>query len=330
MNYTELQNKYDKSNLFGDLSKFSEQFDIATKYVEDNKIEGGKVKNVIICGMGGSSLPADIINDIQSQTYIHTCRNYDLPDWVDQDTLVIASSYSGNTEEVLSAIEQAKDITKNIVVITAGGKLMKVAEKQNYQKLILPTGFQPRIATGHILTYLLHTLAEYNLIEKFDNDLKKVEKVLKTEEYKQKAQQIVDLIEDKLPIIYSTVEYSSIARINKIKINENGKTQAFWYVFPELNHNEMAGLKNMRIDPVFIIFKGRHSNPKNIQRAEIFEKILSEVGSFINIETKGESKLEEIMYSLLLGDWISYYMALKSETNPTPVKVVEDFKKMLK
>lgn len=331
MNYLELQKKYDKANLYQDLTNFYQQFSTALEYIKKNPITGNKnVQNVIVCGMGGSSLPADIINNIQSKVPVHTCRTYTLPEWVDSNTLVIISSYSGNTEETISALEEAKKRTDNIVVTTSGGRILEEAKTHKYQHLVIPTGFQPRIATGYFVTYMLYILSQYHLVADQTESIQQTQDFMSTQDYQQRAQDVVDKIGDKLPILYTTQDYSSVARINKIKINENGKTQAFWYTIPEMNHNEMAGFTNMRINPVFIIFHGRHAHPRNKKRIEIFEEIMSSIGSFINIPMNGPNKLTEVMDALCLGDWISYYIALKSEIDPSPVDAVENFKKLLK
>jgi len=333
MNYDNLIKEIDKSNLRQVLLDFPKQIEDAYKYIDGYTFDPEKknIKNIVLCGMGGSSLPADIVNNICfDELNISLIRDYDLPAWVDKDTLVFINSHSGNTEETLETLEQVILKTKNIVVITAGGELKKKAEELNLDSFIVASDFQPRCMTGYFLVYILHTLFKYGLIEDHREDLLNTISYLEGKNFEDSAKEIVEHIGDSLPIVYSSDQFSSLARIWKIKINENSKTQCFFNVFPELNHNEMVGFTNLRINPTFILLKSSLDHPRVQKRMDIFENLLKEKSTFVSVDVNAGNELEHLLGTLMLGDFVSYYLALKTGVDPTPVDMVEDFKKLMK
>ena len=288
------------------------------------------IEKVVICAMGGSSLPADIVNNIcYDKVQITICRHYDIPKWVDKSTLVFVASHSGNTEETLSALEQVKKVTKNIVICTADGKLLEKAQQYNIPYFLMGEG-QPRMMTNYFATYMLYVLYRYGLIEDYRKQLLDLEEYLLNLSLDETARDIVNEIGDKLPMIYASTQFSSTARIWKIKFNENSKTQAFWYEFPELNHNEMVGFTNLRTDPIFLILKSNFDHPRIQKRMYIFEELLKDKASFVSIDIQADTIINHIFGTLLLGDWVSYYLAVSTEMDPTPVDMVENFKELMK
>ena len=333
MNYDKLIKEVDKSNLRQVIMDFTNQIGGAYEYIDayDFNPEDKNINKVVLCGMGGSSLPADIVNDICFDDLdIFLCRDYEIPAWVDGSSLVFVNSHSGNTEETLEAYTQAKSLTEHIVVITAGGELEKRAKEDNFPIFKVALDFQPRCMTGYFLVYILNVLSVYGIIPDHRMSLLETIPYLEEKDFETMAKEIVFNIDESLPIIYSAEQFSSLARIWKIKINENSKTQCFWNVFPELNHNEMVGFTNLRIDPAFILLKSSFDHPRVQKRMEIFEKLMGKKATTVSVDVNGGNQLEQILATLILGDWVSYYLALKTGVDPTPVDMVEEFKKKMK
>ena len=336
MDFLQRRKDYDPQNFYQVLVDFPLQFQKAYEYVDNSGChldlpQDNALSKVLVCGMGGSSLPTDIINNLVfDDCFLHVCRDYDVPDWVDEDTLIFVNSYSGNTEETLDALEMIRKKTKYIVIITAGGILEAKANEYNIPYYTIPLGQQPRAMTGYFIVYMLHVLFEYGFIEDMKSKMLSLISRLQEYDYHTQAQDIVERIANKLPIIYTSDRCSSVARIWKIKINENAKTQCFWNVFPELNHNEMVGFTALRVEPFFILLKSDLDNERVQKRMQIFSDILSQKSYIYQVQMKGDSLLEQIFSALLLGDWVSYYLALSQQVDPTPVDMVEDFKQRMK
>lgn len=335
MDFTQLRSEYDPKDFHSVLESFPQQFQKAYDYIEANPQvlkTDSEISKILVCGMGGSSLPTDIVNNIcENIITIHTCRTYDVPEWIDQDTLVFVNSHSGNTEETLEALNIIQNITSHVVVITSGGKLLEQAQELELPVYIVESGefVQPRAMSGYFMVYMLEVLQSYSLIENHKSQIIRSVNFLEEQNFEAIAKDIVEIIGDQLPIVYTSSEFHSVARIWKIKINENAKTQCFWNVFPELNHNEMVGFTNLRIEPIFIILQSTFDHPRVQKRMDIFAKLMEESSSIITIDMEGNSILEQVLWSMLLGDWTSYYLALSTETDPTPVDMVEDFKKLM-
>lgn len=329
MNFAKLAQTHDKKNLASVLRAFPAQFPDSIRRFEQTKINkpSGFVKKVLTCGMGGSSLAVDIINNhLNNHPFVHTHKSYDLPHWVDENTLIFIASYSGNTEETLSIISEALHKTKHIYIITAGGKLQAVSEEHNLNALIVPNGIQPRCATGYFLSYTLMVMEMYGLLSGAKDQLLNLENYLSRLNLSSEAQEIATKIGSTVPVIYAADNLSSAARIMKIKFNEHAKTPAFWNVFPELNHNEMVGYTDMNFKPTFLLLRSPFDHVRITKRMDIFESLLGKKASIINITLKGDNSIEAIFHGILLGDWTAYYLALSKKNDPTPVKMVEDFK----
>lgn len=318
-----------------DIKNFPEQFPKGMELAKEIKVNG-LFKEVVLCGMGGSSLFVGLINDLlesngANNIRIKAIKGYDLPKYYSQDSLYILSSYSGNTEEVLNLFGQIKEKGLSHFVITAGGKLEELANQNNSAILKIPGGIQPRLSTGYFISGIIQILINSGIIPGDLKDLiieaaKKISASLDEE----KAKALSEKIYNKVPIIYSTDNNSSLAHISKIKFNENTKIQAFWNFFPELNHNEMVGYTKLIMNPFFLIFKSQYTNPQNYKRINIFKKLLNEKGVEVEIlDLKGANIFEEILMGYYFIDHLTYYLAEKYGIDPEPVKMVEDFKKLL-
>lgn len=326
--------KIDKSNMRKAILDFPKQFQIGMKAAQGVKAEG-RFDALTICGMGGSALPADILTiwlnaqKIALPVYIN--RNYGLPFQTDKNHLIVCISYSGNTEETLSCFEEARQKKLKIVTVGSGGKLAELAKKYGIASVTVPAGLEPRIALGLQFAVLMQILTNCQIIE---GDLKSVsalEKLLQPQNLENEGKTLAKKIKGKIPVIYASDKFKFLAKIWKIQFNENSKTPAFSNYFPELNHNEhnqFAGDKNNQLS--IIILRDAEDHPRILKRMELLAQMLRKMKVSIDIiDIKGKDVLDKTFSSILLGDWTSYYLALLNKVDPTPVKIIEEFKKKL-
>ena len=312
---------------------FPKQFKEGLEAAKDVKVKG-KFSKIIVCGMGGSALPANILltylPDLKLPLFIH--RSYGLPSGTDKKSLIITISYSGNTEETISAYEEA--VKKNLkpVAITCGGKLKEIAEEENLPYVLIPsTGIQPRCASAYLFSALLKTLSNSGVIKDKSEEVLEMAGNLNPLNFEDEGKNLAKKIIDKIPVVYASNRLKYLARIWKIKFNENLKIMAFWNYFPELNHNEMVGLTNLKGNFHFIILKDANDHPRILKRMEIFAGLIKEKGVQIDfVELEGKNTLEKIFNNLILSDWLTYYLAKEYKVDPTPIEIVEEFKKKLK
>jgi glucose/mannose-6-phosphate isomerase len=297
------------------------------------------ISNVIICGIGGSALPAELIEALQIPVavpvYIH--RDYDLPtSKVLLTSLVICVSYSGNTEETVSAMEMALQKKLQTVAIATGGKVANMAADNNISLAIIPSGIQPRCATGYIFGALIQILENAGLIDKTSNSIaatvKELEKI--APELETQGEELAEQLKNALPIVYASSNFQAVAKIWKIKFNENSKVPAFWNYFPELNHNEMVGytglpelgVKNLHV----IMLQDSADHERTKKRMKLTGEIVQKAGGHVHmVNIKEGSLIFKTFSSLMLGDFTSYYLALQYGIDPAPVVMVEEFKKAM-
>jgi glucose/mannose-6-phosphate isomerase len=250
---------------------------------------------------------------------------------VDEKTLILIASYSGNTEETVSCYQEALDKNLSHIVLTTGGKLEEIANKNDSTIYKIPRGLQPRLSTGYFIAGVIKMLMNMDLIPDVSRMVLDAASQISESLDEEKAKTTAKNLKNKVPILYSTFENKSIARISKIKFNENSKTQAFWYYFPELNHNEMVGFSNLIMDPYFIIMKSQYTHERNNKRMEIFKKLLEEKGAEVQIyEMSGDNILEEMLNAYYFIDHVTYYLSENYGIDPEPVDMVENFKKYMK
>ena len=348
----------DKSNMRKVILDFPKQLEGALKLAKGIKVVG-PFENIIICGVGGSALSSNIliswVNSFKlknSLLPIYTHRDYNLPIQANEKSLIICISYSGNTEEPVSALKEAVKKKLKIVAIATGGKIEAICRKNNIPLIKIPSGIQPRSATGYLFTSLVEVLEGVGILPNTSKDIQELAKELKKISLEEEGKKIAKKLINKIPLIYSSNKFKNLARVWKIKFNENSKIPSFYNYFPELNHNEMVGFTNKKLIKNFciIILKDKSDHPRNLERMDLFAKLMRTKGirvEFINIRTmprsvrqnldsslrseiKSGDFLFKVLSTLILGDWVSYYLALEYKIDPTPVKIVEEFKKKLK
>ncbi len=288
----------------------------------------GKINNIVIAGMGGSAMGGDLLKVYLSNTNIpvYVNRDYKVPNFVDENSLVFAVSYSGNTEETLSALNAAKEKKAQIIGITSGGKLAEECEKV----VNIPSGLQPRAALGYLFFPMLGILHNTNIIRVKNDELNEMMDILKqTDKFNEQGEELSKKLKEKIPIIYASEALGAIAFRWKTQINENAKMPAFYNVFSEMNHNEIAGYKSMDHKFSVVMILDKNDNDRVKKRMNICKEIMEEYVEVEEVETQGESLLARMFSAIYLGDYVSYYMALWNRVDPSPVDIIEGMKKKL-
>ncbi|MBI5357536.1 bifunctional phosphoglucose/phosphomannose isomerase [Candidatus Saccharibacteria bacterium] len=301
------------------------------------------IENVVLAGMGGSALPGQFINSWPGLSVpFEISRNYDIPAYVNEKTLFISSSYSGNTEESLNAIEQAKAKGAKIIVIAAGGKLAELAKDGAYPYFAIPGGIQPRMSTFYFLVAFTQIFEELGLAKEGSlAELREAAQWLNGESRKwlptvpaeqNQAKKIAQDIVGKNIVVYSGPKLFPAANKWKICFNENAKNIAWCNQYPELNHNEFLGWTSHPIEKPYAVVEIRSNleHPRIQKRFEATEKLLSgKRPSPEIISAEGDSTLKQLLWAATLGDFTSLYLSLLNGLNPTPVDLIEKFKKEL-
>lgn len=296
----------------------------------------GKIENVLICGLGGSGIGGSIISQVvanDANCPITINKDYKIPAFVNQNTLVICCSYSGNTEESLEMLEQAEAKNAIIACVTSGGKLMEIAQTKNYNHIVIPGGHPPRAAFGLAFPPLFFLLNHYNIISgEYETQFKNAVNTINIEEASiiNEAKIITEKLMNKIPVIYADANYEGVAVRFRQQINENAKMLCWHHVIPEMNHNELVGWTRKNDDLAVVIFRNDDDYFRTQKRMEVnkmvFEKYTSTI---IEIYSKGNSRLERALYLVHLGDWISNLLGEKKGIDVTEVDVITHLKNEL-
>ncbi len=332
----------DKSNMKLAIAQFPDQiyqsFDIMNSWNPKKKYKN--IENILIIGMGGSAIGGDVArviaqNDCSIPIFVN--RSYNIPCWVGAHTLVIASSYSGNTAETLSAFNQCIEKTSLIVVITTGGQIENYANQNDLDKIVVPKGYQPRAALGFSFSSILILLNRLNFISKeiIDNLRDVIEPLnilsMQIQKNENDAFNIAGQIHKTCPIIYGSEDLTWVVALRfRGQLAENSKMLAFHHNFPEQNHNEIEGWTcNQDImNTMSIIWINDSSDHIEVKaRMKISSTLLnSKAGIQINIMQNGLNRIHRLIKLIHFTDWISYYAALLNNIDPTPVNIIQNLK----
>lgn len=342
--------KYDQSDMLGTIESFSTQCRAAKKIGDGFDLPASfkiQYKNIVTTGLGGSAIGSDIARSYiadDSKTPIFVNRNYRLPGFVDKDTLVVASSYSGNTEETISAYKDAKSKGAKIIAITSGGELNKLAADDGYPVLAIPGGLQPRCALGYSFFPLLTVLSKIGLVKDQAEDIDETIEVLDSlkakslgasvPEKKNIAKNIARSLYDKFPVIYSGQDHIDCVMTRwRGELNENSKVLSSGHVLPEMNHNEIVGWEDpakLLKDFIVVILRDSADFPRVAKRIDITKKILGKAGiKVIEVNSFGSPLLARIFSLIYIGDFVSFYLAILNKRDPTPVERIVYLKKEL-
>ncbi|MAG38548.1 bifunctional phosphoglucose/phosphomannose isomerase [Candidatus Woesearchaeota archaeon] len=323
--------KYDKEDMNSLIKGFSNQIIQAYKLGTNINFEGD-IKKVIITGMGGSAIAGDLLKTYlqDSKTPIIINREYDLPKDADKKTLVIVSSYSGNTEETISAYKDALRKFCKIVSVTSGGKIYRMSVTNRTNIVKIPRGIQPRVALAYSFFPMLKIMENLRITNNKKKEVEHLSKSLDKKIFQETGIKLSEKLIEKVPLIYSSKTFASVAYRWKTQFNENSKIMAFNNQLSELNHNELAGITNLQANFHCIILKSDLDTHRIVKRMQITKKHLRKRNIDVTeISIKGDTLLTKLFSTIHIGDWTTYFLALRYMTNPTPVNEIETFKKEL-
>jgi glucose/mannose-6-phosphate isomerase len=294
------------------------------------------IRNILICGLGGSGIGGTIVNDIISSKVnipIAATKDYSIPNFVNEHTLVIANSYSGNTEETLYALEKCQARGAEIAVITSGGKLKAIAEENKYNKIIIPGNHPPRAMFGYAFTELFFMLNHYGIIDdSFKADFDKAISLIDTEkaDIQKQAIDLAKKMYKQTPVIYVAKGFEGVAVRFRQQLNENSKVLAWHNVVPEMNHNELLGWRTNVDGLAVVYFRNNCDYDRNQIRMDINKKVISKFTSNITeIWSKGDSLIENSLYHISLGDWVSWYLSEMNNVDAIEIDVINFLKREL-
>jgi glucose/mannose-6-phosphate isomerase len=303
------------------------------------------IRNIVLTGLGGSAIGGDLLksylaNELTIPFIVN--RQYVLPEFVDRHSLVIVSSYSGNTEETISAHRDALRRNARVLCISSNGETARLAERKKGDLIRIPGGMPPRTALAYSFFPLLLALHRIGLVRNKMKEIHETAALLKEstvryatpEHADNTALRIAALLVHKLPIVYSSTErFDAVATRWRGQIAENAKALSFGHVLPEMNHNELVGWKVLvdQMRSMHVLFlRDRRDHPQIQKRMEITRGIVTQhAGGVTEVWSEGTSLLARMFSLVSLGDWVSYYLALLHGEDPTPVAVIDQLKKAL-
>lgn len=320
------------------IARFPAQLEEALVIAKQAKLrEYSAITRVFVTGLGGSGIGgnfvAEFIRNECPLPYI-VGKSYDIPHWIGPETLAIVSSYSGNTEETLSAYEKLKDTGAQIIVVASGGKLIENAQKDGFDFIQLPNNWpSPRACLGFSIVQQLGILTRLGIIPSYHlTQIASASTLIAehVETIREKAEKIAGLLIGKTPVIYSTDRCESVAVRFRQQINENAKMLCWHHVIPEMNHNELVGWRDNREDLAVIFLRFKDDYDRNKTRIEINKEIISHyTNTTLEIFPLGESLIEQAIYHVHLGDWISCYLAGLHGVDAMEVRVIDFLKESL-
>tara|TARA_B100000953_G_scaffold5952_2_gene5288 strand:- start:7010 stop:8056 length:1047 start_codon:yes stop_codon:yes gene_type:complete len=337
----------DPDNMFQSIYDFPDHIDhaldIGRKINFQNTYDN--IQNIVIAGMGGSAIGGDAVklltkNELKVPFVIS--RNYKLPNWVNENTLVICSSYSGDTEETLDSFDDSLNKGAKIIGISTGGILTKLLIENKLDVVTIPSGLQPRAALALSFVPMLCLLNKLGFISSNSiKDLNSTVSLLKDfrDKYSNQNEQnptyaIAQRIYKTIPIIYGENEYTGIIALRwKGQLSENSKMLAFCNDLPEMNHNEIVGWENNTalMDNISIIWlKDSEDHPRIMARQSATKDIIGKIAaSHEVVSLQGDTQVERLLHLVHFGDWLSYWCAILHKTDPTPVKKIDQLKRIL-
>lgn len=336
--------KIDKSNMLGIIENFPKQIKEAKEIVNSSSLGSiFKIDNIIISGMGASSISGDIVQSLfrdKIDIPIYVNRQYDLPKWANKNTLLISQSYSGSTEETLSTFKHGCQKRCKIIGISSGGKLQEYCEKREIPHIKIPQGLPPRCATGYILTSSIYALKKVGIVIEIDSEIE--ESITVSEEVINKnkkdipeinnySKQLAKKLLNTIPQVYGFTFYTPIAKRWCSQFNENSKIICRYDEVPECNHNDIIGWPlNPEATKKFscIIFRDAEIESLYMSKRlnfmiNLFENVTENV---IEIKIQGKKRLSKMIYLMCLGDFVSCYLAILRNIDPTPVEAITNLK----
>lgn len=301
------------------------------------------IRHVLVVGMGGSAIGGDVLRCLArpvGTVPVEVSRGYGVPAWAGPETLVVASSYSGGTEETLSAVETAHERGCRIACITTGGTLRKQAQTHGWPHLVMPGGLQPRAALGYSLTALLTLAERIGLYRPGADAWDEVHAHLTTLAQDlgdldgNRAYELAHALQGTLPVIYAAEGLLEVAALRwQTQLHENAKTLAYGRLFPEMNHNEIMGWEHpdaLHGRVSVVVLRDEDDPPQVARRMDVTRELVGErAAHWFTLDTEGSHPLTRVLSQIHLGDWVSYYLGLLRGVDPTPVALIGTLKQTL-
>ncbi len=338
----ELDTMLDQSDMRGAITEFPNQIKKSFSIMSTWKarLEYRNIENIMVLGMGGSAIGGDVARVLAQNANsapIIINRSYNIPEWVGSNTLILASSYSGGTEETLSAFAQCREQNCPIIVLSTGGIITDYAVKYDLDRIHIPSGYQPRAALGFSFSLILILLnrlgfVQNQIVEMVEKSIESLELLsIEMNKDENKALAIAENIHTTCPIIYGSEELTWVAALRfRGQLAENAKMLSFHNHFPEQNHNEIEGWtvnKDIMNRFSIIWLKDEDDHSGTQARMQISSALLeSSAGSQLEISQTGKNRVERLLKLIHFTDWISYYAALLNNVDPTPVNRIQELK----
>ncbi len=322
----------------GYIANFVKQLQAGLQIGSELELEilNSTIRNVVITGVGGSGIGGSIVHDLLFNELSVPCvvnKGYSLPEFVSEKSLVIAVSYSGNTEETLSALQQAIEKNAQIVCIASGGAMEAICKENQLNLVKIPNGQPPRTALLYSLTQLFWIVYSFGLIGKqplLDLESSVDFLLAESDAIKQLAHELAHEMDKKLPVLYGhRILHASLVRLRQ-QLNENSKTLGWVNVLPEMNHNELVGWSKHYPELFVLFFRLPDDMPRMNERLHFVYDLIKSLGNQVNIiDVKGQNLVEQTLYTILLGDWISYELAVMNNIDAIQIEAIDQLKSKL-
>lgn len=335
----------DSQNMWELVAGFPNQWDEAMKITEglDLTLDKNNINKICCAGMGGSAMGPDLI-----KAYSYNCcphpievvRHYNIPNWVDENTLFIACSFSGNTEETLSALKKAREQNAQTIAITSGGELLLKATKEEFDYIKIPGGIPPRAALGYSFVPLFRIFSELGYLDEGVDALSETELFLSeqgellSDISDNEALSLARELQDTLPIVYSDSTLMKPVNLRwRSQFEENGKTLSYGNNLPEMTHNEIVGWEQIvhltgRLSVIMLFDKEDDKRVRKRMRI-VKDLIEDQVAGIHVLSTRGESRLTRLFSLIQMADWTSFYLAIINKVDPTPIAKIDLLKSRL-
>jgi glucose/mannose-6-phosphate isomerase len=341
---TEDIKRNDPTGMYSWILNFPGQIEEGVRIGESAKVRLNVkgVRNIVLAGLGGSAIGGDLLRSYllgELEVPFLISRHYVLPDFVDKNSLVVVSSYSGNTEETISAHRDAVKRKAKVLCMSTGGETEKLAKRYGQPWVKIPGGLSPRAALGYSFFPLLSLFSSLKLVKNKKREINETIQLLKAKaaifgnvSLEENAPlRLAEQLHRRLPIVYASADrLDAVALRWRGQVCENAKQLAFGHILPEMNHNELVGWKNLpeimkQLHVVFLRDRGTHQRVSI--REDITKQIVSQYTSHVtDVWSEGDSLLARMFSLIYFGDWTSYYLAILNNEDPTPVHVIDFLK----
>lgn len=292
--------------------------------------------HIVITGLGGSGIGGGIVKDLVYNTIqlpITLNKGYELPASVNEETLVIVSSFSGNTEETVICLNKALEHKASIFCITSGGQVLETAKEYNLDYVQLPTAKSPRTMLSYSITQIIYALKAYGLLDSIDlhTQMQGVIDLIndKTYQIQETAMELAKFFYKKVPVLYSVDGFSGVCERFRQQINENAKMLCWHHVVPEMNHNELVGWTENHDNISVLFMRNKRDHKRNSIRIDLNNEIVSKYAQTKEVYSLGETHLENTFFWIHLGDWVSIFLSEMNSVDAVEVDVIDFLKSEL-